>query len=81
MKKVRIFEAKTHLSSLVKDVENGESFAITKRNLPVAMLVPINEGVRSSGLQSIERIRQLRTELSGRVSLDEILQFRDEGRK
>lgn len=81
MKEVGIFEAKTHLSSLINDVEKGERFTITKRNLPVAMLVPIKESIRSNGLETVEQINELRNELRGRVSVDEILQFRDEGRK
>ncbi len=34
------FEAKTHLASLLDRVQKGEHITITKRGVPVAMLVP-----------------------------------------
>ena len=41
---VGAFEAKTHLSSLLQQVELGEEVTITKHGRPVARLVPVNEG-------------------------------------
>jgi len=35
------FEAKTHLPQLLRRVEAGEQFVITKHNRPVAELIPI----------------------------------------
>lgn len=40
MKKIGSYEAKTHLSSLLEQVANGESFTITKHGVPIAQLVP-----------------------------------------
>ena len=40
MKRLGAYEAKTHLSRLLDEVEGGESFAITKHGRPVALLVP-----------------------------------------
>ena len=81
MKDVDIFEAKTHLSSLIEAVERGESFTITKRNQPIALLIPLDQDRRSQGLAAAEEVRKLRTEINARMTLDEILQCRDEGRK
>ena len=40
---VKIAEAKTHLSELIVKVERGEDFIITRGNVPVARLVPVDE--------------------------------------
>jgi prevent-host-death family protein len=40
MEIVGSFEAKTHLPELLRRVEQGESFVITKHGNPVARLVP-----------------------------------------
>jgi len=39
MKKVTTYQAKTHLSSLVKEVAEGEEIVICRGELPVAKLV------------------------------------------
>jgi prevent-host-death family protein len=41
MASVGSFEAKTHLPALLERVVKGERITITKRGIPVAMLVPI----------------------------------------
>lgn len=40
MKQMGAYEAKTHLSRLLEEVERGASYAITKHGRPVALLVP-----------------------------------------
>jgi prevent-host-death family protein len=40
--KVKVHEAKTHLSKLLQCVMNGERFIITKAGKPVAVLAPID---------------------------------------
>ena len=40
MKTATIADAKSHLSSLLADVEAGEEIVITRRGRPVARLVP-----------------------------------------
>lgn len=41
MKKVNIYEAKSHLSALVDRVVEGESVLICRRNVPAAELRPV----------------------------------------
>lgn len=41
MREVNVYEAKTSLSALLEAVAAGEEVVITKRNRPVARLVPI----------------------------------------
>jgi prevent-host-death family protein len=42
VKTVGAYEAKTHLSSLLDQVAKGKEIVITRRERPVARLVPIN---------------------------------------
>jgi prevent-host-death family protein len=44
---VNIYKAKTHLSQLLEQVENGEEIVIARAGKPVAKLVPIEAGPRS----------------------------------
>jgi prevent-host-death family protein len=80
MKRLGAYEAKTHLSRLLDEVERGESFAITKHGRPVALLVPAGGGNRQitpakaiAGLRTFRRGRTL-----GLASLRELI---DEGRR
>ena len=43
MHKVNIHEAKTHLSRLIKEVQNGEEVIIAKGNKPIVKLVLMPE--------------------------------------
>lgn len=38
---VSAFEAKTHLSQLLVQVQQGQRVTITKHNVPVAVLIPV----------------------------------------
>jgi len=42
METVKVQYAKTHLSTLLKDVERGEEIIISRGDTPIARLVPIH---------------------------------------
>lgn len=75
MKQLGAYEAKTHLSRLLDEVERGESYAITKHGRPVAWLVPVASG--RTGMTVTEAIEGLRRFRVGRrlggVSLRELV--------
>lgn len=79
MIEVGAFDAKTHLSSLLNKVAQGEEVLITRRGIPVARLVPAQEADRSHVAKAIQRLRSLRegVELRG-LSWKEL---RDQGRR
>jgi prevent-host-death family protein len=52
MRTVGTFEAKTHLSTLLEQVERGEEITITKHGKAVARLVPVGP-VSREGLEDI----------------------------
>lgn len=81
MRYVGAFEAKTHLSRLLDAVEQGETITITKRNRPVARLVPPESTDRERTTAAVENIRRLRQRINWQGSIKEILNLRDEGRR
>ncbi len=52
MRTYNIHEAKTHLSRLIDEVENGEPFIIAKAGKPKAQVIPI----RASKKKPMQRI-------------------------
>jgi len=60
MSPVGAYQAKTHLPELLNRVEKGERIVITRRGVPVAVLVPVD----------VQRAQE-----AGAV-VDELLQFR-----
>lgn len=87
METVGLFEAKTHLSELIARAERGEEVIITRHNKPVAKLVPISE----VSPELVQRRRQILGELQaigreiekrgGPLTVQEMLDWRDEGRR
>ncbi|MFZ9827360.1 MAG: type II toxin-antitoxin system Phd/YefM family antitoxin [Vulcanococcus sp.] len=79
MKCVGAFEAKTHLSRLLEEVERGEEVLITRHGRAVARLVPVEPPADQQRLDAISRLRQFRVgKTLGNISLQEL---RDAGRK
>lgn len=77
-KAVGMFEAKTHLSALIEEVERGNEITITRRGAPVARLVPADEARPHNPQEAAARLRQLRHGIRlGRVSIRRLI---DEGR-
>jgi prevent-host-death family protein len=79
METVGAFEAKTQLSALLERVARGERITITRRGVPVAMLVPVSQGLERDPAQAAARIRELRKgNFLGDLSVRELI---DEGRR
>ena len=54
------YEAKTHLPSILAKVAKGETFTITKRGQPVAILSPAQSTFLESLDETIHNIKELR---------------------
>lgn len=76
---VGTFEAKTRLSALLDKVAQGEEVLITRRNIPVARLVPAAEAERQETGRAIRELLAFRKKaaLSGLNWRD----LRDAGRR
>ena len=80
MREIQASEAKTHLLQFLNEVEQGETFVITRHGKPIARLSP--ERVRDQARidAAIARMQARRRE-NGRITVEEILSARDEGRR
>jgi prevent-host-death family protein len=79
MQTIQASEAKTHFLRILDQVERGETIVITRHGKPVARISPQAEIDRERVEQAIESMRELRKR-TGKMSLEEILSARDEGR-
>ena len=79
MKTVGAFEAKTRLNELLRQVSQGETIRITRRGVPIAKLVPAEDGERRDLKQLVRDIRDIRKGASlGGLSIRELI---NEGRR
>ncbi|MFN0115572.1 MAG: type II toxin-antitoxin system Phd/YefM family antitoxin [Paracoccaceae bacterium] len=84
MKHVGAFEAKTHLSQLLDLVEAGEEVVITRRGKEVARLVPSEAARQARNAEVFKEVRRLREEIrttSGSFTTEELIAFKNEGRR
>jgi prevent-host-death family protein len=72
-------EAKTHFLRILDDVERGESVLITRHGKTVARIQPETAIDPERVERATKGMRALRRKI-GKLSLEEILSARDEGR-
>lgn len=77
---VSVYEAKTHLSRLLGDVEAGREITITRHGKPVARLVPVVD-VADGRVAAVDRLRALKRELGVKATPAEIRSWIDDGKK
>jgi prevent-host-death family protein len=78
MKQVGAYDAKTHLSRLLDEVERGETVTITRHGRPVAKLVSVRANQRSVE-EAIEAVREFRKHHSqGGLKIKDLI---EEGRR
>jgi prevent-host-death family protein len=70
------FEAKTHFSQLIEQVEDGADFVITKRGKPVAKIIPFRnepEMTRQEAFAQLIEMRKLYRGKSGDFNIREAI--------
>ncbi len=78
MSEYGVYEAKTKLPDLIKQVQQGERVTITNRGEPVADLVPSASRVAQQTMEAIEAIKAMRT---GTINQAQFLEMRQRGRR
>jgi prevent-host-death family protein len=73
------FDAKTKLSEILRKVEQGERFTITRRGRAIADVVPSQRRDQRRVREAVEALRNF-PRITG-VSGDEVLQWIREGRE
>lgn len=80
MRQVQASDAKIHLPQLLDEVEAGETLVITRHGRPIARIVPEPAQRQQEIDRAIRAIRSLRTR-TGKITVEELLSARDEGRR
>jgi prevent-host-death family protein len=80
MREIQASEAKAHLPQLLDDVERGETLIITRHGRAIARIVPEVDRRQEEVDKAVAGIRALR-QRNARVTVEELLSARDEGRK
>jgi prevent-host-death family protein len=80
MKSIQASEAKARLSELLDEVEGGETIVITRHGREIAEIRPSETERRRLIAEARADIEEMR-KTAPRVSAEEILSWRDEGRK
>jgi prevent-host-death family protein len=80
MREIQASEAKVHLPRLLDDVERGETLIITRHGRRIARIVPEADRRQEEVDRALTSIQELRDRHS-RITVDELLSARDEGRK
>lgn len=74
---IGLAEAKNKLSELLDRVERGEEFTITRHDQAVARLVPAKRPGREEAGKAIAAMRALRARNLGKVTLAEIVAWKN----
>jgi prevent-host-death family protein len=80
MKRIQASRAKAQFAELLDEVERGETVVITRHGKPIAEIRPSEEERRRIIAQARADIEEMRKH-APRVTAEEILSWRDEGRK
>lgn len=80
MKQIQASQAKAQFAELLDQVERGETVVITRHGKAIARLVREDDERRADALRAMAEIKELR-KTAGRATVEEILAWRDEGRR
>lgn len=70
VREIGAFDAKTHLAELLRQVEAGRAYVITRRGKPVAQLIPAQTGKNADYTDQLARMRARRDRLPTLSSAD-----------
>lgn len=79
MQTIGMFEAKTHLPEVIRNVQKGEKYILTNRNQEVAVIMSIEDYNKAFGAFQYEKLRAI-FKSNPFQSIEEIISMRDEGR-
>ncbi len=79
MQTIGMFEAKTHLPEVIRNVQRGQKYILTNRNQEVAVIMSIQDYNKAFNSFPYERLRTI-FKSNPFESVDEIISMRDEDR-
>jgi prevent-host-death family protein len=80
MKHIQASKAKAQFSELLDEVEQGQTITITRHGKVIAHILPDDAYRQARAKKAIEQIMEARKN-APRVTTEEILAWRDEGRR
>ena len=80
MREVQVSESETQLTRLLDEVEQGETLILRRHGRTVARLEPEANWNREDVRRALEEMKELGRR-NGKITVEEILSARDEGRK
>jgi prevent-host-death family protein len=75
------FEAKTHFSQIIHEVEHGADYIVTKRGKPVAKIIPIEQKPEMTFQEAAEALKEMRKLYRGKPGSFNIREAIEDGRK
>ncbi len=72
MREYGVYEAKTKLPDLIKQVQRGERITITNRGKPVVDLVPSTDRLAQQHVEAIAAIKMMRVGTLDQAELNEM---------
>ena len=78
VKDVSSFEAKTHLSEILTQVEKGEEYTVTRRGKPVARILPFRGDVSFDSVATCSLAKAIRKTVKKPVAIRDYI---EEGRR
>lgn len=79
MQTIGMFEAKTHLTKIVRNVQKGEKYILKNRDQEVAVIMSVEDYNKNFGSLPYEKLRNILKDNKFQ-SIDDIIDMRDEGR-
>jgi prevent-host-death family protein len=83
MPNIGAFEAKTHFSQILEDVQNGQDYIVTKRGKPVAKIVsfPGQAASRQETVKQLFALARHKIRGKGKYTVDDLLADIRRGRR
>ena len=80
-KQIGSFEAKTHFSQIIQDVEQGAGYVITKRGKPVAKIIPFEQDSGMTFKEAVDKLTEMRKLYRGKPGSFNIREAIEDGRR
>jgi len=74
------FEAKTHFSQIINEVERGADYVVTRRGKPVAKIIPFEQKPVMTRKEAFAKFAELRKNFRGKPGSFNIREAIEEGR-
>lgn len=78
---IGVFEAKTHFSQVVDNVERGADYTVTRRGKPVAKIIPIEKEPEVTFQQAVENLLAMRKYFKGDPKTFNLREAIEKGRR